>query len=146
MHEDDQAMVLVVMSGRNPTMRHLGRVHRVCVRWLHERLGNHPGRDKCILFYEDIANMSADVYTKAFSSETDWHHAIRLINVFDPAWITPDYIEGWLKTRASTCLAPEVLRTHEVVNQKFSKAAQRREGAQRTVARSNDRAPPSCLA
>ena len=37
-HEDNQAMILVVMSGRNPTMRHLGRVHRVSVAWLHERL------------------------------------------------------------------------------------------------------------
>ena len=37
-HEDNQAMILVVMSGRNPTMRHLGRVNRVSVSWLHEHL------------------------------------------------------------------------------------------------------------
>ena len=112
----------------------------MCARWLHERLGNRPGRDQCIPFYEDTKNMPADVYTKAFPSEIDWHHAIRLINVFDPAWITPEYIKGWLDKRASTCLAPEVLRTNEVVHQKFSKAVQRRDGSERRIARTNDRA------
>ena len=36
-HEDNQAMIQIVKSGRNPTMRHLGRVHRIAVAWLHER-------------------------------------------------------------------------------------------------------------
>ena len=37
-HEDNQAMIQVIKTGRNPTMRHLHRVHRVGVGWLHERL------------------------------------------------------------------------------------------------------------
>ena len=36
-HEDSQAMIRVCQPGRNPTMRHLGRTHRVSVAWLHER-------------------------------------------------------------------------------------------------------------
>ncbi len=36
-HEDNQAMIQVVKTGKNPTMRHLGRVHRIAVGWLHER-------------------------------------------------------------------------------------------------------------
>ena len=31
-HESNQAMILVVNSGRNPTMRHTGRVHRVILK------------------------------------------------------------------------------------------------------------------
>ena len=61
-HEDNQAVVLIVMSGRNPTMRHLGRVHRISVQWMHENLGKHPNRDKTIMFYQDTKNMSADIY------------------------------------------------------------------------------------
>ena len=35
-HEDNQAMIKVVESGRNPTMRYIGRTHGVSVAWLHE--------------------------------------------------------------------------------------------------------------
>lgn len=48
-HEDNQAMVLVVLSGRNPTMRHLGRVHRVSVQRLHERIGSHLDKDPTLV-------------------------------------------------------------------------------------------------
>ena len=69
-HEDNQAVILVVMSGRNPTMRHLGRVHRVSVAWIHERIGKHPDNDGTVLFYDDTHNMSADIYTKASPART----------------------------------------------------------------------------
>ena len=36
-HDDNQAMISVVRSGRNPTMRYLKRTHGVSVAWLHER-------------------------------------------------------------------------------------------------------------
>eukprot|EP00969_Alexandrium_andersonii_P039757 1741445-Alexandrium_andersonii.AAC.1 len=35
-HEDNQAMIQIVRSGRNRTMRYLHRTHRVSVQWLHE--------------------------------------------------------------------------------------------------------------
>src|SRR4051812_14337081 len=35
-HEDNSALVKCVRSGRNPTMRHLLRTHRVGVRWLYD--------------------------------------------------------------------------------------------------------------
>ena len=36
---DNQAMMEVVRTGRNPTMRHLGRVHGVCSGFMHEQYG-----------------------------------------------------------------------------------------------------------
>ena len=36
-HEDNQTMIRVVETGRNPTMRHLGRTHYIQVSWLNER-------------------------------------------------------------------------------------------------------------
>ena len=35
-HEDNQAMIRVVETGKNPTMRYLGRTHGVSIAWLHE--------------------------------------------------------------------------------------------------------------
>ena len=35
-HEDSQAMIRVVTTGKKPTMRYLARTHRVSVAWLHE--------------------------------------------------------------------------------------------------------------
>mgnify|MGYP002809758887 CR=1 FL=1 len=34
-HEDNQAMIRVCLTGRNPTMRHIGRTHRVSVAWMY---------------------------------------------------------------------------------------------------------------
>jgi hypothetical protein len=79
-HEDNQAMIQVVKNGRNPTMRHLGRVHRVAVAWLHERwlAGDF------IIFYEKSELMAADIYTKGFSDKGKWTAVCWLINVVDP--------------------------------------------------------------
>ncbi len=62
-HEDNQAMIHVVTTGRNPTMRYLHRTHRVSVSWLHEVYK----RDDVVLMYEDSAKMAADIYTKGFT-------------------------------------------------------------------------------
>ena len=62
-HEDNQAMIRVVTTGRNPTMRYLGRTHGVAVQWLHECFQNPQIR----LLYETSDRMCADIYTKATS-------------------------------------------------------------------------------
>jgi hypothetical protein len=82
-HEDNQAMIRVIQTGKNPTMRHLGRVHRISIRWLHERLGCQETKDNVELRYEDTARMAADIYTKAFNDKDKWEHAQTLIGVTD---------------------------------------------------------------
>ena len=77
-------MILVILSGRNPTMRHLGRVHGVSVKWLNNRLGEHAGRDNVYLFYQDTKWMSADIYTKAFIVKENWIYACKLISCLLP--------------------------------------------------------------
>ena len=64
-HEDNQSMILVTMSGHNPAMRHLGRVHRASVRRMHENLGKHPNAGPTALVYDDTLNMSAGVCAKS---------------------------------------------------------------------------------
>ena len=40
--EDNQAAIMVVNRGRNPTMRHMGRVQRIDISWLHEHSWGAP--------------------------------------------------------------------------------------------------------
>ena len=80
-HEDNQAMIRVVATGRNPTMRYLGRTHRISVAWLHERFLQKDAT----LVYEVTTKMCADIYTKAFSDPNKWEAACWLISVVDPA-------------------------------------------------------------
>ena len=63
-HEDNQAMLRVIETGNNPTMRYLHRTHRVSVAWLHERF---KGKVDLDIVYEKSDNMCADIYTKAFT-------------------------------------------------------------------------------
>ena len=76
-------MIRCVETGRNPTMRYLGRTHRCSVAWLHERFS---GKD-ISLVYELTSRMCADIYTKAFTDASKWQDACWLINVVDPALI-----------------------------------------------------------
>ena len=74
-------MIQVCRTGRNPTMRHLGRTHRVDVHWLHERFSDPA----FVLYKEDTKGMRADVFTKGFTDADKWGYALYLINHIDPA-------------------------------------------------------------
>ena len=78
-HEDNQTMIRVCETGRNPTMRHLGRTHFVQVAWLKERFDS-PGLK---LIYEKSAKQAADIYTKGFDNQQRWDAASKNIAVVD---------------------------------------------------------------
>ena len=61
-HEDNQPMIRVLQTGRNPSMRYLHRTHRVSVARLHEAYM----RKDFDLVYELTSKKFADIYTKAF--------------------------------------------------------------------------------
>ena len=73
-------MIVVIRSGRNPTMRYLKRTHGVSVSWLHERF-KEPDLQ---LVYELSAKMAADIYTKGFLDPQKWELVCGLINIIDP--------------------------------------------------------------
>eukprot|EP00972_Heterocapsa_arctica_P040401 5950810-Heterocapsa_arctica.AAC.1 len=61
-------MIIVVETGRNPTMWYLLRTHGVSVAWLHETF-----KHKCLqLGYELSWRMCADIYTKGFTDAAKW--------------------------------------------------------------------------
>ena len=74
-YDDNKAMIGVVRSGRNPTMRHLERSHGVSISWMHEMFT----RDYMYLAYEVTDRMAADIYTKAFNDGRKWKHVCRLV-------------------------------------------------------------------
>ena len=70
-HEDNQTMIRAVKSGRNPTMRHMGRTHYVQIKWLQERF---KAGDLSLKFTPSAKQM-ADIYTKPFDNAARWQTA-----------------------------------------------------------------------
>ena len=81
-NEDNSAMIQVVTTGRNPTMKHLNRVHRIDVRFLHEQIFQRKSDIPILIMHADSELMCADIYTKIFTEPVGWTHACDLINIF----------------------------------------------------------------
>ena len=67
-HEDNQAMIRIVETGKNISLRYLQRTHRVSVGWLHEVFK----LDEVEMMYQESAKMAADIYTKSFTDKAKW--------------------------------------------------------------------------
>ena len=65
-YEDNQAVLQIIRTGKNMTMRHFERTHRVPVAWLHELYAVNKGRYFNLNFAKS-EQMVADLFTKAFS-------------------------------------------------------------------------------
>ena len=77
-------MICICKSGRNPTMRHIGRTHRIAVSWLNEVLGKEEDKitsDDAAIWYTQSDRMRADIYTKSFTDAAKWKHATRMIGM-----------------------------------------------------------------
>ncbi len=58
-------------------MRYLGRTHRISVSWLHEV---YTSDDVC-LDYTQATDVTADIYTKAYTNAMKWKAVCLLINL-----------------------------------------------------------------
>ena len=83
MHDDNTAMIQVCRTGRNPTMRTLGRVHGISINTMHEALFRQDFRVGPI----GTKSMCADIHTKAFPEHkaTEWFHVRQNAGVYSPA-------------------------------------------------------------
>ncbi len=86
-HEDNQACIQCVKSGKNPSMRYIGRTHGISIVQLHENLGSKHENNPFDLEDTDTSRMAADIHTKGFTNAVRWQHAIQVINVVDPSKI-----------------------------------------------------------
>ena len=78
-HDDNQAMIAVIRSGKNPT---------ISITWMHEMFL----LSYIILIYEITSKMAADIHTKAFRDPMAWKRACMLINVLEVTDIPGDEI------------------------------------------------------
>jgi hypothetical protein len=75
---DNQAMIAVVRTGRNPAMRHLGRVHGVCIGFLHEQFESR----KLAMSYIPTSQMAADIYTTEFTDADKWSKLCQQLGLY----------------------------------------------------------------
>ena len=69
-HEDNQAMIRAIKSGRNPTMRYLHRTHRISIAVLNEMVtGKVDVCKKIDVEYTSYNSMAAGIFTKGFSDK-----------------------------------------------------------------------------
>ena len=79
MHGDNSASISIARTGKNPTMRHMGRTHGVSLSWLTGEL--RDGR--LDLGYIVTTSMTADIFTKFYPSckKEIWKQVCTLISV-----------------------------------------------------------------
>ena len=75
--EDNNIAITTMNNGFSPTMRHLGRTHRVSLRWLYEVCQSpHVKLRRC-----DTKDQAADIFTKPFTQADKWQNAINLVGI-----------------------------------------------------------------
>ena len=81
-HGDSSASISIAKSGKNPTMRHMGRTHGVSLTWISNELKSR----RADLGYIRTKHMAADIFTKFYPKEKRevWKSMKHLINVYGP--------------------------------------------------------------
>ena len=76
-HEDNTTAITAVRTNKNQTMKTLERNHGVVLGWMHERVkeGNYN------LIHTRSEDMSADLFTKAFTQKVIWTKLRKLVNI-----------------------------------------------------------------
>jgi hypothetical protein len=69
-HEDNETCIQICKTGRSAALRHVGRTHRVSIKWLHEMFQG----DDYKLFYEMTERQCADIFTTDFTDPDKWLH------------------------------------------------------------------------
>ena len=76
--EDNEAVIKMIMKGRNPTMRHVSRTHRVALDWLFDRINLDP---KIQIKHIDTKNQLTDLLTKGNFTRDEWNRSLTLFNI-----------------------------------------------------------------
>ena len=71
----------ILQTGRNPTLRHLGRTHRVDLAWLSDVFRFN---DQVEIRYCVTSEMCEDMFTKSFTNPQRWEHACGLVCMLPP--------------------------------------------------------------
>ena len=84
-YEDNQTVNHIIKTGKNQSMRHFERTHRVPVAWLHEIYGRNTFIN---LQFAESKDMIADLYTKRFTDVQKFQQLRRAVGLaFTPGEI-----------------------------------------------------------
>ena len=79
MHGDNSASISVAKTGKNPTMRHMGRTHGVSLSWLTDEIK----QGRLDLGYIKTDRMAADIFTKFYpkAKKETWKKMCMLVSI-----------------------------------------------------------------
>ena len=76
--EDNDPVIQICIKGRNPTLRHVPRVHRVNTDACYERIRDDPG---VFLRYWPTKYQLADILTKGSFTKMEWDRLVDLLQI-----------------------------------------------------------------
>jgi len=91
--EDNDAVIKMIVKGRSPNLRHVGRTHRVDLDWLFDRLRKDPG---IFVKWVGTKEQLGDILTKGSFTAEAWNALLLLGLMLPPA--CRRYLSSSLKT------------------------------------------------
>ena len=79
--EDNDAVIKMIVKGRSPNLRHVGRTHRVDLDWLFERINKDPGM---FVKWVGTKEQLGDILTKGSFTADAWNTLLRLSLMLPP--------------------------------------------------------------
>jgi len=86
--EDNDAVIKMIVKGRSPNLRHVGRTHRVDLDWLFDRITKDPG---IFVKWVGTKEQLGDILTKGSFTAQAWTELLFLALMLPPSHRT--YIE-----------------------------------------------------
>ena len=111
--EDNQAIIQILKTQNNPTLRHLNRTHRVNISWLCEVFQNLTEVE---LKYCKTDEMAAGIFTKAFTSPIKWNAALELIGIIH---MQPSLASQLARPLGSAVPCPTLCRAHSNLHHRY---------------------------
>ena len=72
---DEKALIMMIIKGPSPTMRHVPRTHRVAFCWLFDRINLDS---EIQIRYIDTKHQLADILTKNYFTRDEWNNLLHL--------------------------------------------------------------------
>ena len=73
--EDNDAVIKMIVKGRSPNLRHVGRTHRVDLDWLFDRITKDPG---IFVKWVGTKEQLGDILTKGSFTAQAWNDLLHL--------------------------------------------------------------------
>ena len=90
--EDNDSVIKMIVKGRSPNLRHVGRTHRVDLDWLFERINKDPN---CFVKWVGTKEQLGDILTKGSFTADNWK-ALTLLSLMLPVEFR-EYLDESLK-------------------------------------------------